>query len=346
MFKKISFLTAALGLILLYACNQNTSKTDNRDESSTISLENEVVLQVEFLNEEGKEKLGDSLSATLLGEGFKWSEGPLWIEEKEMLLFSDIPNNKIFKWTESEGMTEYLHPAGLTTDASEGREPGSNGLIYNTQGQLVLCQHGDHAISVLDADVDAPEAKFTVLVDSYEGKRLNSPNDVIEDSKGQYYFTDPDYGVASKEDKELSFNGVFKIPTSGDLQLLIDSISNPNGLALSPDEKYLFIANSNHEAPYLYKYLLDDEGDPIQGEVFFDFTPFLDKGPGGLDGFKIDKQGYIYTSGPGGIWLISPEGEALAHIPLENRTSNCWLTEDESSLYVTNTDKVFRLKLK
>lgn len=346
MFKKLSFLAAALGLTFLYACNQNTSKTDNRKDSASVSSENELFLQVEFLNEQGKEKLEDSISATLLGEGFKWTEGPLWIEEKEMLLFSDIPNNKVFKWTEKEGMTEYLHPAGLTTDASEGREPGSNGLIYNSKGQLVLCQHGDHAISTLDADVDAPEARFVVLADHYEGKRLNSPNDVIEDSEGQYYFTDPDYGVASKEDKELSFNGVFKIHTSGDLKLLIDSISNPNGLALSPDEKYLFIANSNHEAPYLYKYLMDDEGDPTQGEVFFDFTPFLDKGAGGLDGFKIDKQGYIYTSGPGGIWLISPEGEALARILLENRTSNCWLSEDESSLYVTNTDKVFKLTLK
>lgn len=346
MFNKASILITVLSLTFSVACQQNTSQSEGKGDSTVITSENEQFLEVEFFSEEGKDILPDSVLASLLGDGFKWSEGPVWIEEKEMLLFSDIPNNKIFKWTESEGMTEYLHPAGLTTDASEGREPGSNGLIYNSKGQLVLCQHGDHAISILDADIDNPESKFEILASHYDGKRLNSPNDVIEDSKGQYYFTDPDYGVASKEDKELSFNGVFKISTSGDLQLLIDSISNPNGLALSPDEKYLFIANSNNEAPYIYRYLLDGEGNPTEGEIFFDMTPFLDKGPGGMDGFKIGKQGYIYTSGPGGVWLISPDGEALAHIPLENRTSNCWLSEDESSLYVTNTDKVFKLTFK
>lgn len=344
MIKKSAFFTAFLCLIYLYSCQNNTSKSATEDNETDPQLSSFV--EVEFLNEEAKDLIDEDVESTLLADGLIWSEGPLWIDEKEMLLFSDIPENIIYKWTEKDGLTEYLKPAGLTSDGPKGREPGSNGLILNHEGKLVICQHGDHAVSIMEAAIESPEVKFNVLAKEYQGKRLNSPNDLIVDSRGQYYFTDPDYGLAREEDKELSFNGVFKIDNSGKLELLIDTISHPNGIALSPDEQFLYITNSNHNSPVLYKYRLNPQGDIEEGGVFFDFKPLLDKGPGGPDGFKIDSHGNIYTSGPGGVWVINSEGKLLARIITEDRVSNCALSEDEKTLYITNTDKVLRVKLR
>lgn len=342
------FISAGIFTLISLSSCMNSPSSSNQDKSGQQPAENTnfTTVEVEILNDKAKDILDENIKGTVIADNFIWSEGPLWIDDKELLLFSDVPANVIYQWTPEDGLSEYLKPAGMTTPHEHDKEPGPNGLILNHQGELVICQHGDHALSIMNAPIEAPQVKFKVLANEYQGKRLNSPNDVIIDKKGQYYFTDPDYGLAKAEDKELPFNGVFKIDNSGILELLIDTISHPNGLAFSPDEQNLYIANSNHDSPIIYKYRLDHNGDILDGGVFFDFKPLLDRGPGGPDGFKVDSSGNIYTSGPGGVWIISPEGEPLARLITENRVSNCALSKDEKTLFVTNTDKVLQIKLK
>lgn len=347
MMRNLFFSIGICTLLSSMSC-MNSSNNTNQDNVGQQSGDNSSfsAVEVEILNDKAKGILDEKVEGAVIADKFIWSEGPLWIDDKEMLLFSDVPANVIYLWTQEEGLSEYLKPAGMTTAHEHDKEPGPNGLILNHQGELVICQHGDHALSIMDAPIENPQVKFKVLASKYQGKRLNSPNDVIIDKKGQYYFTDPDYGLAKIEDKELSFNGVFKIDKAGKLKLLIDSISHPNGLAFSPDEQNLYIANSNHDSPVIYKYRLDQNGDILDGGVFFDFKPLLDRGPGGPDGFKVDSNGNIYTSGPGGVWIINQEGEPLARLITENRVSNCALSKDEKTLFVTNTDKVLKIKLK
>lgn len=331
-----------LTIIILTAINlascTNSNKTDELQKSRP------TIGSVEILDPMGNTLIDSNAVVEILGEGYTWSEGPLWFEKQQMLLFSDVPHNIVYQWTEKEGVTPYLEPSGYTKAEERGGEMGSNGLLLNKDGKLILCQHGDHAIATMNADITQPQPDYITLTNSYNNKRLNSPNDITQDQMGNYYFTDPGYGLAKKEDQELPFSGVYKIDNAQKTSLLIDSISHPNGIALSPDGKTLYISNSGTST--LYAYNLDEEKNIQSGGVFFDFRNLKDQGSGGTDGLKVDSEGYIFTTGPGGVWILSKEGKPLAKINTEITTSNCSLSKDGKTLYMTSTDKVLRINMR
>jgi gluconolactonase len=286
----------------------------------------------------------------VIARGYTWSEGPVWVESEKMLLFSDVPENVVYKWTEAKGAEEYLRPAGFTGDKTRSTEPGSNGLIIDDQGRLVLCQHGDRRIGFMKASVASPGVDYGTIADNFRGKKFNSPNDVVQGKDKSFYFTDPPYGLGNRDEtdpeKEIQFQGIFKVTTNGEVKLLVDSISRPNGIALSPDNKYMFIASSDPKRARWYKYELTDTS-VVSGSVFYDATSEVTTGKPGLpDGFKISSKGILFASGPGGVWIFSPEGKVLGKIRLEAPCANTALTPDEKWLFVTNDSLVLRVPLK
>ena len=285
----------------------------------------------------------------VLAEGYSWSEGPLWLPDQQTLIFSDVPKNTIYSWSEEKGANTYLTPSGFTGEKFEGSEPGSNGLTLNNQGELVLCQHGNRTVSVMKADLSDPKPEYEYLAETYEGKRFNSPNDLIYDRAGNLYFTDPPYGLPGRmEDpgKEIDFQGVYRVSQDGVLTLLTDELTRPNGLALSPDEKTLYVANSDPERAIWMAYELDDTGSIQSKKVFYDVTDWVPKVAGLPDGLKIDEQGNLFATGPGGVWILSPEGKHLGTIKTGEATANCAFNEDKSVLYMTADSYLLRLKLK
>jgi gluconolactonase len=279
-----------------------------------------------------------------LGAGFAWSEGPVWDRKAGALLFSDIPNNVVNRWKAGEGVASFLKPAGYTgKEPFTGREPGSNGLTFDSRGQLVLCQHGDRRISRLNAD-----RTFTTIVDRYEGKRLNSPNDLVYHSSGALYFTDPAYGLPKTFDdpgRELDFTGVYRFSADGKLTLLTKELKAPNGLAFSPDEKTLYVAQSDRERPIWMAYPVNVDGTIGQGRLLADASDLSKAGkPGAPDGLKVDVKGNLFATGPGGVWVIAPDGTHLGTIETGVPTANCAWGDDGSVLYITANDKLYRLK--
>jgi gluconolactonase len=285
----------------------------------------------------------------VLAEGFEWSEGPVWIADGDYLLFSDVPQNRIFRWKEGEGHRVWLEPSGYTGEVPRGGEPGSNGLLLDAQNRLILCQHGDRRVARLDAPLTAPEPSFTTLADRYDGKRFSSPNDAVFDSGGALYFTDPPYGLPegpSDPTKEMSFNGVYRLAIDGRVTLLTDKLSRPNGIALSPDESTLYVANSDPERAIWMAYDLLPDGTIENGRVFFDATDWVPERPGLPDGLKVDEAGNLFASGPGGVLVFSPDGRHLGTIRTTQATANCAFGEDGSSLYMTADSYLLRVRLR
>ncbi|MEQ1676920.1 MAG: SMP-30/gluconolactonase/LRE family protein [Chitinophagaceae bacterium] len=286
--------------------------------------------------------------AEIIAEGFEWSEGSLWIEKNNMLLFSDVPKNIIYKWTEEKGKEVYLTPSGFTGTTTESKEPGSNGLTLDTEGHLVLCQHGNRKMARMDAPLDKPEAKFITLADKYDGKKFSSPNDAVFNSAGELFFTDPPYGLPKQADdpaKETPWNGVYKVKKDGTVILLTDSITRPNGIALFPGEQRLLVASSDPDGPNWYVW--DIKGDALtNGKIFYSAAGYDTAWHGLPDGLRIDTKGNVYATGPGGVYFFNSEGKKLGLLRLENATSNCALSPDEKTLYITNDMYVLRVKLR
>ncbi len=288
----------------------------------------------------------------VLAEGMLWTEGPVWVPEGGFLLFSDIPNNAVMKYQDGEGMSLFLKPAGYTGETPRGGELGSNGLTLDGDGRLVLCQHGDRRVARLDAPLTSgrPEAKFSVIADRWEGKRFDSPNDVVRHSSGAFYFTDPPYGLEKGGDvatREIDFSGVYRADPDGTVTLVTRAMTKPNGLALSPDEKILYVGQSDGAAPLLRAFPVNDDGSLGEPRVFFDATSEARAGkPGAPDGFKVDVHGNVFTTGPGGILVISPEGKHLGTISTGDLMSNCAFGDDGSTLYITANTRLCRIKTK
>lgn len=296
----------------------------------------------------------DSIVATdakmeILDSGFKWSEGPVWVESQHMLLFSDIPNNRINQWTEDGGVKPWLEHSGFPGDSSKAPEPGSNGLCLDQEGHLLMCQHGYRRVAMLDAPLDHPSDVFKIIADNYHGKKLNSPNDLIVSKSGEVYFTDPPYGLPTQSDtdktKELAFNGVYKVKTDGTLVLLLDSLTRPNGIGFSPDEKTLYVGNSDPLKERWYAY--DIKGDSLaNGRIFHDATADVSTGnPGAADGMAVASNGDIFATAPGGIWVFSPDGKILGKLHLPQATANCTFSADGKTLFITSGMYLLRLKL-
>lgn len=278
----------------------------------------------------------------VLGSGFAWSEGPLWIKDGGHLIFSDIPRNSIMKWKQGEGVSLFMKPSGYTGVVDYGREPGSNGLTLDPQGRIVFCEHGDRRISRLERD----GGKRT-LVDNYQGKRLNSPNDATFKSNGDMYFTDPPYGLPKQADdprRELDFFGVYRQSKEGALTLLTREMTRPNGIGFSPDEKTLYVAQSDPRRAIWMAFPVNADGLLGKGRVFHDATSSVDKLPGLPDGLKVDQRGNVFATGPGGVYVFSPDGELLGRIDTGQRTSNCAWGDDGSVLYMTADSYLCRIR--
>ncbi|MGC8794427.1 MAG: SMP-30/gluconolactonase/LRE family protein [Bryobacteraceae bacterium] len=273
--------------------------------------------------------------------GFGFTEGPVWLPGGS-LLFSDIPNNAIYRWTPDGKVTIFRKPSGYDgTDAAPGAFIGSNGLTLDRQGRLVICEHGNRRVTRLEKD-----GKLTILADRYQGKRLNSPNDAVFKSDGSLYFTDPPYGLAKQDDdpaKELPFSGIYRL-AGGDLQLLSKDLTRPNGLAFSPDEKYLYVANSDVQRKIWMRFEVRPDGTLGTSQVFYDVT--RETAPGLPDGLKVDRKGNVYATGPGGVWIFSPEGRHLGTIEPPEVPANCaWGDKDGRTLYITARTSVYRIRL-
>jgi gluconolactonase len=280
----------------------------------------------------------------VLGSGMMWSEGPVWVKDGSYLLFSDIPRNSVMKWTETEGLSLFLKPSGYTGLGDYSKEPGSNALVIDAEGRLTSCEHGDRRISVLTKG----GGKRT-LVDSYQGKRLNSPNDLVFKSNGDLYFTDPPYGLPKQADdpsREMDYCGVFRLSKTGLVTLMTKEMTRPNGLAFSPDEKTLYVANSDPQRAIWMAFPVNADGTLGQGRVFADVTSMVKDNPGLPDGMKIDRAGNLFATGPGGIHVFSPDGKRLGRIDTNQRTSNCNWGGDGSTLYITADSYICRLQTK
>ena len=282
----------------------------------------------------------------ILAEGFGWAEGPVWIPELNGILFSDVPNNKAYLWTEKKGLSLFLYPSGMTNHAPNNKSAGSNGLGLDSDGNLILCQHGDRSISRLNSwFFEVP--KYDVLVDHFNGKWLNSPNDLVFDKQGSIYFTDPPYGLRNgNEDdlKELNFNGVFKWSAREEVKLVEKNMSRPNGIALSLDEKTAYVANSDPANDVIMAFDVLEDGF-LNGRIFFDGNILSQTREGLFDGLKMHSSGIIFATGPGGVLLLDSMGVHLGTIMPGKKTANCSFDKDEQYLYLTSTDVLARVKL-
>jgi gluconolactonase len=282
----------------------------------------------------------------VLAGGMKWTEGPVWDKKNNALLFTDIPNNRVMKWSQKDGLMEFLKPSGYTgKEAFKGYEPGANGLAFDKDGRLVLCQHGDRRVARLGADGKS----FETVVDKYMGKRLNSPNDLVYDKNGNIYFTDPPYGLPEQvkdPKKELDFQGVYRLSPKGELTLLTKEMSRPNGIGLSPDEKTLYVANSDPDKAIWMAFPVKDDGALGEGKLVHDATADVKASPNkGLpDGLKVDQKGNIFATAVNGVYVFSPDHKLIGRIVTNDKTANCAFGDDGTVLYMTTNDKLTRVK--
>ncbi|HEY4209410.1 MAG TPA: SMP-30/gluconolactonase/LRE family protein [Puia sp.] len=320
--------------------------------AGTIGCNDTLVGRVELFDPSAASLIDSNARVEVIGKNYKWSEGPVWVPSLHALLFSDVLQNTVFQWKEgNDTPVAYLTPSGYTDTAVRNGENGSNGLALDKDGKLLLCQSGNRQVVRLNAPLDSPKPVFTVLSANYKGKKFNSPNDLVVDAKGNIYFTDPIYGLPKHENdptRELAFEGVYKITPKGETVLLIDSIERPNGIALSPDENTLYVGSSDDPHPKWFAYQLDSSRNIARGGILLDGTALKARATvkQGADGFKVGKDGNIFSSGPDGINIISPQGKLLALIKINGRpASNCALNETMDVLFITADDMLLRVKL-
>jgi len=280
-----------------------------------------------------------------IADDLLWSEGPLWDARNHTLLFSDIPRNRVMQWHAEKGVSVFLERSGYTGAAPfTGKEPGSNGLTFDPKGRLTLCQHGDRRVSRREAD-----GTQVALATAYEGKKLNSPNDLVYDARGNLWFTDPPYGLPGTfkdPTKELTFQGVYRVGADGRITLVTKELEAPNGLAFTPDYKTLYVANSQSSTAIWKAFPVNADGTLGKSRVFFDATRFYKDGDGVPDGMKVDINGNVFATGPGGVFVFTPDGTLLGRILTGVPTSNVAFGEDGATLFVTANHRVLRLRTK
>lgn len=282
-----------------------------------------------------------------LADGFTWAEGPVWVRDGGYLLFSDVPANVMHRWSAADGVSQFLKPSGYAGPPTDAfAEPGSNGLALDAAGDLLVCDHGNRAVS----KVDLATRTKTIVIDRYRGKRFNSPNDLAVARSGAIYFTDPTYGLKGGDAsplRELDFNGVYRLAPDGTLDLLDAGLTFPNGIALSPDEGSLYVSISDSDGPKLMVYDLDADGLPTSRAVFFDAAPLRAAGGPGLpDGLCLDADGRLYATGPGGVLVLTPDAKLIGVIETGTAIANCAFGEDGSTLFLASNHTLARVRLK
>ncbi len=300
--------------------------------------------EVERLDPALDSRLAPGARMELLSTGFEWAEGPVWDAAHNRLLFTDVPENKVYAWTAERGTRLFLHPSGFTGLMSEAPyEEGANGLAFDAEGRLLLCQHGNRQVARLNAD----GRSFSPLAARFDGKRFNSPNDLVRARNGDVFFTDPPYGLTDqKVGKELDFQGVYRLTPSGQVHLVTASLSRPNGIGLSPDERTLYLGSTDGEEPCVYALTLDAEGKAVgEPRVFFDGRPLFAQGRrGGFDGLKVDVDGYVWATSPGGLVILDPAGKHLGSLLTGRGTANvAFGGEDGTMLFLTADDSLVRI---
>lgn len=334
---KIKIYSLIAVALIFYQCKQ----------SSVTKIKDEKFIEIY------DSSLGDFIDTTalveVLGEGFVWSEGPLWLEEEEKLLFTDVPENKIYAWSQKEGVQLWLTPSGYTQKYDDGGKEGANGLALDANNRLVLCQHGDRAIVRFSGATSSPTPSFEVLTDKYMDKRYNSPNDLHIDVQGNIFFTDPPYGLPKYDEdpsKEFNFNGIFCRLSDGQIILVDTTMTRPNGIALSKDNKYLYVSNSDPKQANWVRFTLDSALNVVNRELFADKTDLLATLKGLPDGLKIHPSGLIFATGPGGVLIFHPDGRHMGTVLTGKATANCAFDKDAQYLYMTAHDQLMRVKLK
>lgn len=280
----------------------------------------------------------------ILAEGFDWSEGPVWSKKLNSILFSDVPNNVIYKWNEKEGLSVFSKPIGYSGKIPNLKKAGTNGLTIDSEGNLIICMHGDRMIAKME---NLNTKKLSSIISSYNNKLLNSPNDLVYDLYGNLFFTDPPYGLLEGDNdklKEIPFNGVYKLSPNGEIEVLIKNLTRPNGISISNDEKILYVANSDNNNPIIMKYELSKNG--IKNpEVFFDGKELAKNDIGLFDGLKVHPTGTVFATGPGGVLIIKENGDHIGTIRTEVRTANCAFDDNFEYLYMTSDMFLTRIKI-
>ena len=299
---------------------------------------------VERLSPEIDNLIEKSAKIEILADGFEWSEGPVWSSQLNSVLFSDVPENVIYSWNEDKGLGTFTRPIGYSGKVPNLKKAGTNGLTIDADGNLIICMHGDRKITRLEK---LNMNRKVTLVNSFDGNLLNSPNDLVYDSEGNLYFTDPPYGLLEGDNdklKEIEFNGVYKVSPNGDIEVLVKNLTRPNGISISNDEKILYVANSDKNNPVIMQYDLSEEG-AKNPSIFFDGRELTKKDIGLFDGLKVHPTGNVFATGPGGVLVIKENGDHIGTIRTEVRTANCAFDENFQYLYMTSDMFLTRIKL-
>ena len=309
-----------------------------------VTCQYKFIGSIERLSPEIDNLIEKSAKIEILADGFEWSEGPVWSSQLNSVLFSDVPENVIYSWNEDKGLGTFTRPIGYSGKVPNLKKAGTNGLTIDADGNLIICMHGDRKITRLEKlNIN----RKVTLVNSFDGNLLNSPNDLVYDSKGNLYFTDPPYGLLEGDNdklKEIEFNGVYKVSPNGDIEVLVKNLTRPNGISISNDEKILYVANSDNNNPVIMQYDLSEEG-AKNPSIFFDGRELTKKDIGLFDGLKVHPTGNVFATGPGGVLVIKENGDHIGTIRTEVRTANCAFDENFQYLYMTSDMFLTRIKL-
>ncbi|WP_139955924.1 sulfatase-like hydrolase/transferase [Flavicella sediminum] len=284
----------------------------------------------------------------LIAEGFNWSEGPAWFSKGQKLVFSDVPENKAYEWNDITGLKLFLAPSGGIANTSAKKVKGSNGLLVDKKGNLLLCQVADRRISKLTEYKSPNEVTFNPLTTNYKGAKFNSPNDLTFDNYNNIYFTDPTFGLGLGKKSDIGFNGVYFLAQNGEAKLVTKDIKLPNGIAVSNDNKTLYVADSDKNYPKIYAFDIVKNEKVENGRIFFDATKLYKSSREKQcpDGMKVDKNGNLFVAGPGGVLIITPEGKHIGTINTDRKTGNCVFSDDGRFLFITADDLILRVNLR
>ncbi len=300
--------------------------------------------KIEVFHPDFKKIIDPLIKIELLAEGFQWTEGPVWVQKGNYLLFSDTRLNTIYKWSSKNGVEKFIQPAGYQGTEIYSEEPGTNGLVINKEGYLVACDHGNRQI----VQIDLNKRKFTPLSTHWKQLRFNSPNDICQHDHGDYFFTDPPYGLPNREvdtiNREIISNGVYRLDSFGNAIQIISNLTRPNGIALSTKQDKLYVSISDHQHPFIMEYSLNNKLEVGKPEVFVDFKLKFPSEPMAADGIKVHPDGYVFAAAGSGIIILNDKGDVIGRIKLGIATANCNFGGD-GYLYITASDKLLRVHL-